>query len=96
MSLEEILTELVRKVRKIDANVLAVNAALQREKAIATAKAQIKQREREGVEKLEMNKAELQSYEWAINQSFQSVAARYARTLARYILRTALAEPEEE
>lgn len=32
-----------------------------------------------------MNDEEKQSYEWAKNQSYQSVAARYAKILADYI-----------
>ena len=32
-----------------------------------------------------MTKEEKQAYTWALNQDFQSIAARYARILARYV-----------
>ncbi len=32
-----------------------------------------------------MIKEQKEAYEWALNQQFQSVAARYARALAEYI-----------
>ena len=35
-----------------------------------------------------MTPEEKQAYEWALNQKFNSVAARYARVLAQYIERT--------
>lgn len=34
---------------------------------------------------MEMTPEVKQAYEWALNQQFESVAARNARTLARYI-----------
>lgn len=34
---------------------------------------------------MEMTQEEKQAYEWALNQEFNSVAARYARVLAKYI-----------
>ena len=36
-----------------------------------------------------MTEEEAQAFEWALHQQFQSVAARYARTLAEYIKRKA-------
>jgi hypothetical protein len=39
-----------------------------------------------------MTKEEKTAFEWALNQKFTSVAARYARILARYILKTEDAE----
>ena len=42
-----------------------------------------------------MNTEERRAFEWAINQEHQSVAARYARTLARYI-KSILGNPPTE
>jgi len=39
---------------------------------------------------MQMTNDERIAYEWAIKQQFQSVAARYARTLAKYIKRSGL------
>ncbi len=36
-----------------------------------------------------MTDDEAYAYQWALNQKFQSVAARYARTLAKFIRRNA-------
>ncbi len=36
---------------------------------------------------VKMTKEEQEAFDWAINQEYQSVAARYARTLAKYIQR---------
>lgn len=43
-----------------------------------------------------MTDEQKQAYEWALNQQYQSVAARYARTLAEYIRqeRIALKNPQ--
>lgn len=40
---------------------------------------------------LTMTEEENQAYKWATSQEFQSVAARYAKVLARYIERNAVA-----
>lgn len=37
---------------------------------------------------LKMTVEEEQAYKWALHQPFESVAARYARVLARYIERS--------
>ena len=40
-----------------------------------------------GKVRMEMTIEEQQAYDWALKQGFQSVAARYARILAKYIQR---------
>lgn len=44
---------------------------------------------------LVMGDDEIHAYEWAIKQLFQSVAADYARKLARYIKRVKIAYREQ-
>ena len=41
---------------------------------------------------MEMTVEEKQAYEWALKQDFNSVAARYARSLANYIQRIGAVE----
>ena len=41
---------------------------------------------------MQMTNDERIAYEWAIKQQFQSVAARYARTLAKYIKRNGVSD----
>ena len=41
---------------------------------------------------MQMTNDERIAYEWAIKQQFQSVAARYARTLAKYIKRSGVGD----
>ena len=45
---------------------------------------------------LEMTEEEEKCYNWALNQEFTSVAATYARTLARYIQRNIWSERRGE
>lgn len=40
-----------------------------------------------------MTEEENQAYKWATSQGFQSIAARYAKVLAKYIERNAVATP---
>lgn len=43
-----------------------------------------------------MNSKEQEAYDWALNQNYPSVAARYAKTLALYIRRLEEADAETD
>ena len=43
-----------------------------------------------------MNTEEKQAYDWALKQDFQSVAARYARTLVKYIEKQSAIPPVKD